>query len=484
MSRVAPSKEMLRKTVTRPDVQALPMLPHETLYVGIDIGKQSHVAGFVSPTLLARYQRFEACPALSFEKTREGFRALVARITGYVPLIQVYALLEGTGHSHRALLQYVQELDIPVSVMHVQKRQPGLLKTDKRDALGLAHHLYNQLEKGIQVGDPLHIVRRLSPPTPAAAQLRGMVHHHQELTTESTRRKNKLTAICDELFPECVRMFHNPNGPTALVFRERFPTPATITTARVSALQETRGKARMFSNTTLLELQRLAAGSIGTKDVARQRGLVFEQQQLIEELRLITKHLEALEAEMMQVVEHAREGRILTSIPGIGPLQAAILIALIGTIANVDGPGQLTSYCGWVPAIAQSGTTLDRSRLSPRGARLLKPTISIAVWKAIRLDGEWAKLSERLVPITCRYDEKKRTSVGRGRVIGRVAGHMISVASTLLKKDQEMLDKLPAGASLPEPPLYDQEIHHKHRAGQYQAPSVERPRKLIEFPHS
>src|SRR5581483_8793720 len=127
-------------------------------------------------------------------------------------------------------------------------------------------------------------------------------------------------------------------------------------TASLSALQEARGKARIFSNTKLLELQRLATESIGTKDVARQRGLVFEQQQVIEELRLITAHLEALEAEMMQVVEHAREGQLLTSIPGIGPQQAAILIALIGNIANFEHPGQLKSSCGWVPAIVQSGT--------------------------------------------------------------------------------------------------------------------------------
>src|SRR5579884_3300065 len=174
---------MKGKAPTGPTLQALPMLPHETLYVGIDIGKRFHVAGFLSPTLLARHQRFEACPALTFENSREGFRALLERIKGYVPLTQVYALLEVTGHYHKALLQYLQELDIPVYVMHVQKRQPGLFKTDKRDALGLANHLYNQLEKGVQVGDPLQIVRRLAPPTPAAAQLRGMVHHHQELIT-------------------------------------------------------------------------------------------------------------------------------------------------------------------------------------------------------------------------------------------------------------------------------------------------------------
>src|SRR5260370_42417101 len=98
----------------------------------------------------------------------------------------------------------------------------------------------------------------------------------------------------------------------------------------------------------------------GKKELGWLRGLGYEQQQLIEEYHLIVAHLEALEAEMMQVVEHCREGQILTSIPGIGPLQAAILIALIGNIANFERPAQLNSYCGWIPAIAQSATTLNR----------------------------------------------------------------------------------------------------------------------------
>lgn len=131
-------------------------LAHDTLYVGVDVGKRAHVAGFLSATLLSRHQRFEHCPALAFDNSREGFRSLVERIQTYVPLTQVQALLEVTGHYHRALLQYLQELAIPVYIIHVQKRQEGLLKTAKRDALGLANLLYNQLEKGIQVGDPVY----------------------------------------------------------------------------------------------------------------------------------------------------------------------------------------------------------------------------------------------------------------------------------------------------------------------------------------
>src|SRR6266700_889935 len=193
----------MAKRTAQADLQVIPRLSRETLYVGVDIGKKTHVAGFVSTTLLSRHQRFEHCPALSFENSREGFRSLVDRISSSVPLTQVYVVMEVTGHYHRPLLHYLQELDLPVYVMHVQKRQEGVLKTDKRDALGLGNLLFNQLEKGIQVGDPMQAVR---------------------------------------------------------------------------------GKNRLLSDAKLLELQRLAAQSIGTKDPARLRGLIFEQAQLIEEL--------------------------------------------------------------------------------------------------------------------------------------------------------------------------------------------------------
>jgi hypothetical protein len=49
-------------------------------------------------------------------------------------------------------------------------------------------------------------------------------------------------------------------------------------------------------------------------------------------------HLEALDMEIMQRVEYVRQGQILTSIPGIGQRQAAIFLALPGTIASVERP--------------------------------------------------------------------------------------------------------------------------------------------------
>jgi len=121
------------------------MLTNESIYIGVDIGKFKNVAGFLSQTLLERHQHFEHCPAFIFEQSREGFRAFVERIRTYCPLEHCFILMEQTGHYHRNLQQYLLEFDLPVYVMHVQSREFGMLKTDKRDALRLANHLYNQL---------------------------------------------------------------------------------------------------------------------------------------------------------------------------------------------------------------------------------------------------------------------------------------------------------------------------------------------------
>jgi hypothetical protein len=161
---------MAKRNKARPDLAVVPMLPHESVFIGVDIGKFKHVAGFVSKTLLERHQHFEQCPAFLFEQSREGFRAFVERMRSYCPLEQCFILMEQTGHYHRPLQHYLVELDLPVYVMHVQSREAGMLKTDKRDALGLANHLYNQLELGVQVSNKLQVVRRAVPPSAAAAQ--------------------------------------------------------------------------------------------------------------------------------------------------------------------------------------------------------------------------------------------------------------------------------------------------------------------------
>lgn len=466
----------------RPALRAVPMLPHESLYVGIDVGKARHIAGFVSKSLLQRHERFEACPVLSFENGREDFRALVERIREYVPIDQCFILLEDTGHYHRALVQYLLELDLPVYLMHVQTRPKGVPKTDKRDALGLANHLYNQLELGVQMADKKHLVRRAVPPTEAAALLRGLIRHRYELTHESTQRKNKLIAITDELFPEFTQVIKDPTTPTALALREHFPTPHAIAIASLEELCKARVSVHP-SREKLARLQQLAAQSIGIKDLGRQRGLVLEQQQLVRELRLLQDHIEQLEQEIKQIVGRSREGRILTSIPPIGPIQAATLIATVGHIDNFRNAAALKGYLGWAPIDELSGTSLHRTHQTHAGVHTAKSVMYLIVSSAIRTkECEWAKLYERLLQRKCRYNERKQDYEGKLVVMGRLAGQIIEMIYGFLKIDADLLKKYASGGPIPEPLLYDPAIHQAHRQGQYRPLRPDKkPNTIVEL---
>lgn len=95
---------------------------------------------------------------------------------------------------------------------------------------------------------------------------------------------------------------------------------------------------------------------------------MIEQGQLIRELRLLQEHVGQLEKEISLIVEQAREGHIVQSF-GIGPIQAATILAAIGSIDNVPNAGSLKSYFGWSATVAQSGVTLDHTGQTYGGTR-------------------------------------------------------------------------------------------------------------------
>ncbi|MBA2287518.1 MAG: transposase [Ktedonobacteraceae bacterium] len=439
--------------------------PTDTLYVGIDVSKERCIAGLLSNRLLLAHRRFERCPTLTFEQSRTGFAALLRGITRMHTCAQTVVLLESTGHYHKALVSFLLEHGIEVYIIHVQKRASSMLKSDKYDALSLALHLYNTLEKQIQITDKTQRIRRAHPDAPMTLYLARLAQHRVELVSESTRRRNKLTAICDEIFPEYNQVFRDVNAQVALSYRIAFPTPAALAGASIDALCALRPH-NFPSNKQVATLADLAASSIGVRDPGHLRGLLLEQSLLIDELILLRRHLEHIEAEMIAAIEGSREGRIVTSIPPIGPIQAASILACIGSIDKFERAAELKAYAGWAPRWAQTGTSMDHMSLSSNGNRLFKQTIFLVAMNATHTECEWQRLYERLVPLKCSYDARTKQYTGRLKVIGRVAGEIVEMIFRLLKRDATMLAALPAGAVPPPPELYDASRHASRGQGQ------------------
>lgn len=427
-------------------------------FVGIDVAKSQHVAGFVSTSLLKQHRRFDACPTVIFKNDRQGFDGLIKNMQSFAALETCAVLLENTGHYHRALLQYLQEHNVRTYIIHARKKM-SKQKTDKRDALLLANNLYNQIFLNIQVADEADRVRLISKPTELAAVLNSLVQHRFELIQERSKRKNKLTAICDEVFPELATIYRDPNRSTALKLREHFPTPAAMAAASLDDLIEVAGKRGRHGVDGMRRLQELARISIGTHEPGRLRGLCFEQQQLIAELHLIDQHIAILESEIEARISPTREGQILMSMPGISSVHAASIVAGIGNIDNFATPGRLKAYFGWAPKATQTGTTVDRMSLNRSCNKRMQHMFYMLVFAVITKDCEWRNLYERLVRTNCSYDSRTERYRGKNKVIGRVAGQMIAMIWYFLKRDQKLLASTPQGQPPPPPRLYDRERH-------------------------
>lgn len=366
-------------------------------------------------------------------------------------------IVERTGHYGRALEQFLHERGITIYEVHPQEHT-SRNKSDKRDAQMLAALLYNQVERGVLVTDENQIARRLVPPHETVQLLQGLVQHRLELVRESTQRKNKLTAIADELFPELTQVNSDPNSQSALALRKQYPSPQDIEKAALDALCETRLHTRP-SRAHLAELQDLARTTIGTKHPSRRTSLLLEQKQLIAELHLLQEHLDVLEEEIETALHESRDGRILLSFPTIGTTQASIILAHMGNVANYPRASKLRGYMGWSPHQRQTGTSTDSMTLTKGGNPLLKQTMFLVSLTAIRTDTQWRTLYHRLVPRICQFDERTGRYKGRMKVIGRIAGPMIGLIYVLLRKDYDLLAALAEGEDPPEPEVYERSKH-------------------------
>jgi len=104
-------------------------------------------------------------------------------------------------------------------------------------------------------------------------------------------------------------------------------------------------------------------------------------------LEMIQKHIAFLDQEIEQLEEqidehidhHPRlkkDAELLESIPGIGPLTAAILIAEIKDINRFDSASELACYAGLSPQKRESGSSIrGRSKLSKIGNGTLRKAL-------------------------------------------------------------------------------------------------------------
>jgi transposase len=239
----------------------------------------------------------------------------------------------------------VVHLAHPLGVKMFEHRR---VKNDVRDATDLA--------KLLRIGSLPEAW--IAPP--ATRELRELVRHRAKLVTLRTGTKNQVHAVLAKLGVQ----------------------------VPISDLFADRGQ------------QLLAAVEAPAPYVARIQSL----QRLIEDLDLEID----LFARLARGKLLADPGyRAVQTIPGIGPVLAAVFVAEIGDVTRFKSAAHLASWAGLTPKHHESDTHVRRGRITKQGSRLVR-------WAAI-------ESVKRLGPRTGVGPLKARVADRRGKNIGAVA---------------------------------------------------------------
>ena len=202
---------------------------------------------------------------------------------------------------------------------------------------------------------------------------------------------NYLFMKCSGLAQENV--FSSNYGAAALAVFEQFETPDDLADMDVEALVAfiaEKGKNRSPRPEEIAKaVQAAARGSYRLpKTVNDSVNQVLSIS--ISSMRAIQAQIKVLDKEILRQFENIPN--TLTSIPGIGPVYSAGIIAEIGDINRFEGQASLVKYAGLVWSQHQSGTFEARhTRLIKSGNRFLKYYLCEAAWSLARCDAEYRR---------------------------------------------------------------------------------------------
>ena len=203
-----------------------------------------------------------------------------------------------------------------------------------------------------------HRLRRLQPLDPGLRELQALVRLREDHVRARTAASNQLGALLDASWPGPKAMFCKLASDIALAFLTDYPTPqaaARLGQARLAAF--CRRHAYRGGKPPAELLARLRAAPIPSSGLAPAvlAQLIGAQVQLLRSLQATIGELET--AIKQRVAQHPR-AKLLSTLPGVGTINLAQLLAEVGPILDrVSTAEQAAAECGAVPVTRASGKT-------------------------------------------------------------------------------------------------------------------------------
>lgn len=207
--------------------------------------------------------------------------------------------------------------------------------------------------------------------------------------------KRKVIALVDQVFPEYEGLFADMFGNTSIEILREYTTPeelASVSTRKLSNMLGSLSHGR-FGKEKALELKTIASGSIGIKFATD--AFAFQIRQILEQIEFVQEQLQEIEAEIDSYMDSLDSP--ITTIPGIGPVYGASILAEIGDIHRFPSGKQLVSYAGLDASVHDSGEFKgSESHISKRGSAFLRRAIWGAAFIASHSDPELSAYYQRL----------------------------------------------------------------------------------------
>lgn len=380
-------------------------------YCGIDVAKRKHAVSLMND----QGQKLKA--VFTITNTRPGFDQLLAELQALQSSVTVG--LEATGHYWLALYDELTRIGFPVIVLNPLQvaayRKSGIrkIKSDTTDAVWIADY--------IRIAN----LPAAKQDLPVILQLRELSRFRFRLTEQVGDLKRKLLTILDRVFPEYEHLFTS-------VFLK---ASRTILKEAVSAqefadfdLQEltdllaqaSRGR---FGQDKAETIQQQARQSVGvaflTNAVHLEMYCLLAQLDLLDDQR--SQVDEVIADLMQQVPQH------ITSIPGIGPVTGAAILAEIGDIQRFETVDKLVAYAGIDATVYQTGQfEASEAHMSKRGSPYLRHALWLAATAAILHD-----------PTLQQYYQKKRNEgKHHGTALGAVCHKLLARIFVVLKEQR------------------------------------------------
>jgi transposase len=181
-------------------------------------------------------------------------------------------------------------------------------------------------------------------------------------------------------------------------------------------------------------LQEAAKKSIGVKQIGSADR--YRIKICLEEVKRTVLMLKDIDQQMKGVLKEIPASEYLLSIPGIGPLSAAVFLGELGNPAYFQNARQIVKYAGYDPQESDSGYRISRKFISKKGRWLLRKFLFFMSMRVVVLSKYFQEYYQRKLQTKNRFGQLPR----KKEILCAVAIKLIKVIFALLRDKRRFQD--------------------------------------------